>query len=115
VRFENGALMQIEAAFAAHIEKDQWNFKMIGQNGGGAWDPPMLYHDQYGTMLNSTPAFVGHDSDFLSLFRLKLRNFADHILHDRHTEAPAEAGLMVQKILDGVYRSAEMKREVAIE
>jgi predicted dehydrogenase len=115
VRFENGAVMQIEAAFAAHIEKDEWNFKIVGQSGGGAWDPPALHSDQYGTMLNCSPAFVGHDTGFYALFRLKLRNFAEHVLHDKPTEAPAEAGLMVQKILDGMYGSAEAKREVTID
>ena len=115
VRFENGAIMQIESAFAAHIEKDEWGFKIVGDKGGGAWEPPMLHGDQHGTMVNVTPGFLGHESDFHALFRLKLRNFADHVLHDRPSEAPGEAGLMVQKILDGVYRSAEVGGEVGID
>jgi predicted dehydrogenase len=115
VRFENGAIMQIESAFAAHIEKDEWGFKIIGDKGGGNWDPAALYRDQYGTMVNMTPAFVGNETDFHALFRLKMRNFADHVLHGKPTEAPGEAGVMVQKILDGVYRSAEVGREVGIE
>ena len=114
VRFENGALMQIEASFAAHVEKDQWGFSIVGDQGGGAWEPPALYGDRAGTMLNCTPAFLGNESDFHALFRLKLRNFVDHVLHGRPTEAPGEAGLMVQKILDGVYRSAAEGKEVAI-
>jgi hypothetical protein len=36
-------------------------------------------------------------------------------LHDKPLRAPGEAGLAVQKILDGVYRSAEAGREVGIE
>jgi predicted dehydrogenase len=114
VRFENGALMQIEASFAAHVEKDRWGFTIVGDKGGGAWEPPALYTDRAGTMLNCTPAFLGNESDFHALFRLKLRNFVDHVLHGKPTEAPGEAGLMVQKILDGVYRSADEGKEVAI-
>jgi predicted dehydrogenase len=66
-------------------------------------------------MINSTPAFLSKDTDFTSLFRLKLRNFVDGVLHNKPLEAPGEAGLAVQKILDGVYRSAESGREVKID
>ena len=39
IRFENGALLHIEASFAAHIEKDVWNFNLMGEKGGANWDP----------------------------------------------------------------------------
>ncbi|HEV8377381.1 MAG TPA: Gfo/Idh/MocA family oxidoreductase [Tepidisphaeraceae bacterium] len=115
VRFENGAIMHIEASFAAHVEKDLWNFTLVGDKGGATWDPPAIFSDRAGTMINSTPAFLSKDTDFTSLFRLKLRNFVDGVLHNKPLEAPGEAGLAVQKILDGVYRSAESGREVKID
>jgi predicted dehydrogenase len=115
VRFENGAIMHIEASFAAHVEKDLWNFTLVGDKGGATWDPPAIFSDHAGTMINSTPAFLSKDTDFTSLFRLKLRNFVDGVLHNKPLEAPGEAGLAVQKILDGVYRSAESGREVKID
>ena len=106
IRFENGAVLQIEASFAAHIKEDIWNFSLIGDKGGCQWDPPMIFTDRAGTMLNSSPAYVGTQTDFPALFKVKLRNFVDACLHDAPMQAPAEAGLAVQKILDGVYRSA---------
>ena len=45
---------------------------------------------------------------------MKLRNFVDHVLYNQPTLAPAEHGLMVQKMLDGLYASAEKGREVKI-
>jgi predicted dehydrogenase len=115
IRFDNGAIMQIEASFAAHIEKDTWNFVLVGDKGGAQWDPPTIYSDRAGTMINSTPAFLSKDTDFTSLFRYKLRNFVDGVLHNKTLEAPGESGLAVQKILDGIYRSAEAGREVKID
>jgi predicted dehydrogenase len=115
IRFDNGAIMHIEASFAAHIEKDTWNFTLVGDKGGATWDPPVIFTDRAGTMINSTPAFLSKDTDFTSLFRLKLRNFVDGVLHNKPLEAPGEAGLAVQKILDGVYRSAESGKEVKID
>jgi predicted dehydrogenase len=39
----------------------------------------------------------------------------DACLRDTPLRAPGEAGLAVQKILDGVYRSAAAGKEVAIK
>ena len=33
IRFENGAVLHIEASFVAHIEKDVWNFEVMGTQG----------------------------------------------------------------------------------
>ena len=114
IRFDNGAIMQIEAMFAGHIEKDIWNFTIVGDKGGCQWDPPMIFTDRAGTMVNESPAFLSPNSDFPSMFKSKLRNFVDGCLKGTPLTAPGEAGLAVQKILDGVYRAADAGREVAI-
>ena len=105
IRFDNGAIMQIEASFAAHIEKDLWNFTAIGDKGGCAWDPTAIFTDRAGTMTNTTAAFVG-DSSWNYLFGTKLKNWVTACLTGSELTAPGEAGLAVQRILDGVYRSA---------
>jgi predicted dehydrogenase len=115
IRFDNGAIMQIEASFAAHIKEDVWNFSLSGEKGGCQWDPPMVFTDRAGTMVNESPAFLSKESDFQSLFALKLRNWVDACLKGTELTAPGEAGLAVQKILDGVYRAADAGREVEIK
>ena len=115
IRFDTGAILQIEASFVAHIEKDIWNFSFMGTKGGGQWDPPMTFTDRNDTMINSSPYFVGDQSSFDNLFAIKLRNWIDGCTKNTPLEAPGEAGLAVQKMLDGVYRSAAAKKEVVIK
>ena len=115
IRFDNGAILQIEASFAAHIEKDIWTFTLFGDKGGCSWDPPALFTDRAGTMINSTPGFLSKQTDFPALFKNKLKNFVDACLHDTPLRAPGEAGLAVQKMLDGIYRSAAAGKEVTID
>jgi predicted dehydrogenase len=107
IRFENGSLLQIEASFAGHIKEDVWNFTMMGDKGGCQWDPPMIFTDRAGTMSNEQPAFLPKEGGFGGLFGRKLRNWVDGCLKNTPLTAPGEAGLAVQKMLDGVYRSAE--------
>lgn len=113
IRFDNGAVLSIEASFAAHIEKDEWNFVLMGEKGGASWNPPGIFRDDAGYMLNSVPGWLpgGAGAD---CFAAKMRNFVEHVLYDAPTLAPAEHGLMVQKMLDGIYESAAKGREVRI-
>ena len=113
IRFENGAVLSIEASFAAHIEKNEWNFVLMGEKGGASWDPPGIFRDDAGYMINSQPGWLP-GGDFGTCFAAKMRNFVEHVLYDEPTLAPAEHGLMVQKMLDGIYASAEKGREVKI-
>jgi predicted dehydrogenase len=110
IRFENGAVMQVEASFAAHA-KDAWNFSFMGEKGGGELDPLAVRTDRNGYMVDMTPAFVPNQD----CFERKLRYFVDTALYNKPTEAPAEAGLMVQKMIDGIYLAAEKGKEVTIK
>ncbi len=113
IRFDNGAIISIEASFAAHIEKGVWNFTLMGEKAGANWDPPGLFSDDGGYMMNAEPNWLpsGPNAD---AFGMKMRNFVEHCLYNTPTMAPAEDGLMVQKMLDGIYASAEKGREVVI-
>jgi predicted dehydrogenase len=115
IRFENGAILQIESSFAAHIEKDVWDFTLLGDKGGANWESAKTFTDRAGTMINSSAAFLPDHGDFPSLFKIKLQNWVNAIMNDAPLQAPGEAGWMVQKMLDGIYRSAEAGKEVGIE
>ncbi|MFA7235261.1 MAG: Gfo/Idh/MocA family oxidoreductase [Phycisphaeraceae bacterium] len=115
IRFDNGAMLHLESSFAAHIEKDIWNFEINGTKGGARFDPPMIFRDDMGHMVNTVPNWVGNGG-FGDLFDKKLRGFVDHVLNGQPTIAPGEAGMMVQKMLYGIYESASKGgKEVAIK
>lgn len=109
IRFENGAVMQVEASFVAHA-KDAWNFSFMGEKGGGELEPLAVHTDKDGYMVDMTPAFLPKQD----AFERKMRFFVDTALYGKPNEATAEAGLMVQKMIDGIYLSSEKGKEVAI-
>lgn len=110
IRFENGATIHIESSFAAHIEKNVWNFQLMGEKGGGNWETAQIFEDRNGYMSNSEAGWLPK----VDIFGAKMRNFVEHALYNKPTVAPAEHGLMVQKMLDGIYESAEKGKEVSI-
>ena len=70
-----------------------------------------LFSDENDYMVNTKPHWLPNDDAFQS----KMRNFVDHVLYNKETVAPGEHGLIVQKMLDGIYNSAEKGREVVIK
>ena len=105
VRFDNGAIMQIESSFCAHIEKDRMAWEILGTKGGFSTDSETLFLDQADTMLNAQAAYLpshANPADFIS----KLRDFTNAIRLGTPLCCPGEEGLAVQKIIDGIYRSA---------
>jgi predicted dehydrogenase len=112
VKFDNGAVMHVEAMFAGHIGPDQegMKFELVGTEGGARNNPPELYYDRDGTMVNVTPQYLG-DTDF---FEIKMRRFVDTCLYGKPAAAPGEDGLMIQQMIDAIYQSAQTGREVQI-
>jgi predicted dehydrogenase len=111
IRFSNGATLVIESSFAAHIDKDIFNFTLMGDKGGATYDPPGIYTDMSGTMFNVMPAFAGK----VDVWDIKMRDWVDSIRTGRQPSVPGEHGLIVQKMLDGIYRSAAAGKEVVIK
>jgi predicted dehydrogenase len=110
VRFDNGATLVIESSFVAHIKQNVFNFQVMGEHGGANYEPPELYTDVAGTMFNLEPAFLGENK----AWAMKMGDWIDCIRTGRRPMAPGEDGLAVQKMLDGIYTSAEKGKEVRI-
>ncbi|MBQ6246464.1 MAG: Gfo/Idh/MocA family oxidoreductase [Kiritimatiellae bacterium] len=108
VRFDNGAIMQIETSFAAHIEEnDVAEFTAMGTKGGCAFPSGKIFTDQNGTMVNVSPAYLDPAGDeWNNMFSTKLGNWADGCLTGAELGASGEDGLNVQRILNGLYDSA---------
>lgn len=114
IRMEGGTMLSIEASFVAHIEKDVWNFQILGEKGGANWETSQIFRDQGGYMFNMTPGFMPQ-AGWGQVWDLKMQHFVDVCRDGKPNQAPGEHGLMIQKMLDGVYASAEQNREVSID
>ena len=114
IRFDNGAILQIESSFAAHIkDNDVFNFTAMGTEGGCSWEEGEIYTDMHDTMFNMKPSFIP-SLDWTGLFTKKLQNWVDGCTKGTPLNAPGEMGLAVQRMLDAIYRSAAAGKEVTI-
>ena len=111
IRFDTGTMLTIEASFVAHIENDIFNIQIFGEKGGAIWESTKIYTDLGDYMVNVQPSFIGKWDNW----EYKIRHFVEVARDGRTNEAPAAHGVMVQKMLDGVYAAAEAGHEVTID
>lgn len=114
VKFDNGATLIVEASWALNVrETDQISLALYGEQGGlvqwhGAnWEHKAeIYVEEGGNLFTKSldAACVPAPSAY--------REFVNCILEDREPLATAEQGIKVQKILEGLYRSAAEGREI---
>jgi len=114
IRMEGGTMLSIEASFVAHVEKDIWNFQILGEKGGANWETSQIFRDQGGYMFNMTPGYLPQ-TGWSQVWDLKMQHFIDVCRDGKPNQSPGEHGMMIQKMLDGVYSSSEQGREVAID
>jgi predicted dehydrogenase len=109
IRFENGASMNFEVSWAINGKNTGIYSSIYGTKAGAELDPFVIYGEQESILVDSTPTVKEEDS-----FANEIREFLDCIKEGREPVSTADDGLQIQKILNGIYDSAKLGKEVLI-
>ena len=121
VRFENGATMSIESSFCANLDKDCETVHLVGDKGGAGLGPLSVQLEICGHMTDCTPKDIatvdlhGRPDSATTNHEKEVYAFCDAILCDKPVYVPGQEVINVQKIIDGIYRSAKAKKEITIK
>ena len=119
LRFADGATLHLEAAWALYTGMtDEFGVQLYGSNGGARIHSKdyaqvgtlELYGDIGDTAVDSTPRLQerpGHGGI--------IRDFVDAILNGTPVSPSGAEGLDRVRLIDAIYKSAELGREIAIE
>ena len=110
VRFKNKATMFIETSFAANIEKDIFNFTLVGTDAGCTMDPPKIFGEKNQTLIDTSPVHLKGRSTH----DIEIQKFVECVIQGTEPPVPGSQGLIIQKMMDGIYESAELGKEVPI-
>jgi predicted dehydrogenase len=115
VRFDNGATLMLEVSWLLHhnTQGEEAKVWLYGSEGGLEWPSDTLMTSNYATkqLLTTTLSVT---SDTMEPHALECVEFAKAVAEGLPSPVPAEQSLMVQSILDGIYRSQETGAEVKI-
>lgn len=115
IRFDNGAVLHVEASFDLNLKKGEGKIELFGTEGGAKLDPELeMYTVVNGYMADVNLTYPTALS-FNGLFQNEINHFIDCIAGRKDCIAPAEDGVVLMKILDAVYESARTGHEVVIQ
>ncbi len=111
VRFEGGQTMMIESAFCVNLSEEKFSAEIVGDKGGASISPLKITLEENGYLMECTPQFV---KDRRQPHGAAIAGFAEALLEDKPVPIPGEEALIVQKVIDGLYKSSQTGREVRI-
>jgi len=115
VRFENGFWMSIEGSWV--WDRPGWNygFDLAGDKAQASFDPLGFSGEEAG-VLTALQAKAETDTDFPSSVDREIEDVVTALLEKRapRTAADASEALVIQALVDALYRSAELGREVEV-
>lgn len=122
IRLEGGIVLDFRIAWAMNMDTPGDTI-ILGTEGGlripstECWNGTVggamkLYHDVCGLQTETEIPIIEQEED---LFDMKIRSFLDAVKNGTEAPVPSSQILYNQAILDGIFRSAELGREVEIE
>jgi len=114
IRFENGAILQVETSFNLNIKAPTTNLEFFGDKAGMTLSPLELH-----TVVENRLAdisFAGTNAfDFMGSFKAEILNFVDAVEGKAEPLATAQDGVDIMKIIDAIYLSAETGEAVKLD
>ena len=115
VRYDNGAVLQVEASFSLNMEKDTGTIELFGDKGGLRLDPELTYFGEMDGYMTNVTLAAKTALSFDGLFANEINHFVHCVQTGEPCRNPAEDGVEMMKILDAVYESAATGHEVILK
>lgn len=111
VRFEDESTMLVESAFCANCERDTFGCNIVGESGGVSLVPLTVHLEEAGHLMDCTPTHIPNPNTY----HAEVAAFVEAILKDKPVAVPAEQAIWTTKIIDGIYQSSKVNREVTLK
>ncbi len=107
IRFEDGKSMTFDISWAINGKDTGVYSHIFGTKSGASLDPLTLYGEEEHFLTDATPTIKKENS-----FDNEIRHFLDCVKEGKEPITPIEDGVEIQKILNGIYDSAKLGKEV---
>jgi predicted dehydrogenase len=109
IRFDNGASLLFEVSWAINARDTGMFAQLFGSRAGARINPLEIYAEEENYLVDSLPIVKDENA-----FDNQIEHFIDCIREGKQPICPAEDGYLVQKILNGIYDSARLGREIEL-
>ena len=112
IRFDNGAVLQIEFSWASNIKSENRFVELRGTKSGLEWRNGKLeiFTEEDGQLLDIAPSNINEKHGHM----YNLRHFYDVVIEGAKPIFEPQQGIDMIKILCAIYESARTGKEIAL-
>lgn len=104
ITFKNGASIMLDSAFAVNIrEEESVRGQLMGDKGGADMFPLGIYQEKHDTLVDVSPVYLPERNEH----ETEISRFVTCCLEHTSPISTAAEGVKIQKIIQGLYQSAE--------
>lgn len=108
IHFENGASMLFEVSWALNAPGTSYT-QICGSKAGATLDPLTIYGEEMGYLTDNMPK-----SDNVNIFEAEIAHFIDCLRTGKRPASDLDQAVTMQRMLQGIYDSARLHKEVEI-
>lgn len=114
IRFDNGAVLAVEASFSLNIKKNKGDIELFGSKGGAKLSPELEMYSEINGYMADVNLVTPTALDFNGLFEGEINHYISCIKDNTPCISPAQDGVDMMRILDAIYESAKTGHEVIL-
>lgn len=115
IRFDNGEVLSVEAAFSLNLKNDTGTIELFGTKAGAKLSPELEIYTDINNYQSNISLVAPSALAFNDLFANEINHYIDCLTSGAQCKSPAEDGIEMMKILDAVYESARTGHEVILK
>lgn len=114
VGLAEGRAINLEVTWNLRAERDRQFLHLLGSSGSASLSPLEVFKDMENGAVNVTPPISpGRENLYTASYRQELQHFVEVVRGERTAPLPREQ-VMLMRIVEAAYRSAEEAREVRL-
>ena len=114
LRLATGATLTLELTWGLLMEKDFAYLNLFGSGGAALLNPFRVHKGMHGTLVNVTPSLDNARNQYKQSIEAQISHFLDVVRRGGKGMGTADEIVPVMQVLDAVYKSAELGKEVRL-
>jgi predicted dehydrogenase len=113
LRFANDATVSLETSWTLLREEDLFYCNVFGTDGSSSINPLKIFKKMHGTLMNVTPMKMEKPANiFKRSYEYELKHFFNAVQNDTEVISNGDEALQRLKIIDAIYKSAKLGKEI---
>ncbi len=114
IRYDNGAVVNLDASFSLNIKQDSARIELFGTKAGAKLEPELEIYGEWNDHMTNVTLVTPTALSFQGLFENEINHFVACVREGIPCRNPAADGIEIMRILDAIYESAALQREVRL-